>query len=151
VLAGKIRSAQVKDRIVLIGTIAPSFHDYVLTPYHTIDGNLQAIPGVILQAQMVSQLVSAALDGRTLIRSWTLTQDALWVWLWATGGGLLVIWLRRPIYLLSCTGIAIAILSGAYLLLFQIGYWVPFVPAAIALVGTQVIVTLIIRSKTVDN
>jgi CHASE2 domain-containing sensor protein len=143
VLAGKIHPAQVKDRIILIGTTADSFHDYVLTPYTTIEGNLRAIPGVILQAQMVSQLLSAALDGRALIRTWNLPQEAVWIWGWAMTGGILAIWLRRPIYLVLGTGIAICILSGVALILLQGGYWVPLIPAAIAIVGTQSIISLV--------
>jgi CHASE2 domain-containing sensor protein len=143
VLAGKIQPAQVKDRLILIGTTADSFHDYVLTPYTTIDGSVRAIPGVILQAQMVSQLLSAALDGRALIRSWDLPQEAVWIWGWAMTGGILAIWLRRPMYLVLGTGIAIAILSGACLMLLQSGYWVPLIPAAIAIVGTQSIIALV--------
>ena len=137
VLAGKIHPEQVKDRIVLIGTTAQSFHDYVLTPYTTVEGNVRAIPGVILQAQMVSQLLSAALDGRALIRNWDLDREVLWIWGYALSGGFLAIWLRRPIYLVLGTGIAIAILSGACLVLLQSGYWVPLIPTAIAIVGTE--------------
>jgi CHASE2 domain-containing sensor protein len=144
VLAGKIPATQIKDRIVLIGTTAASFHDYVLTPYTTAEGSVRAIPGVILQAQMVSQLLSAALDGRPLIRSWDLGQDALWIWGWAVSGGWLAIWLRRPMYLVVGTGIAIALLSGVTLILFQFGYWVPWIPAAIAIVGTVGTIDLII-------
>jgi CHASE2 domain-containing sensor protein len=147
VLAGKIPPAQIKDRLILIGTTAPSFHDYVLTPYTTAEGNMRAIPGVMLQAQMVSQLLGAALDGRTLIRSWDLAQDALWIWGWAVSGGCLVIWLRRPIYLILATGIAIGILAGVCLMLLQIGDWVPLIPAAIAIVGTEGIIALIIGIK----
>ncbi|WP_310427621.1 CHASE2 domain-containing protein [Chamaesiphon sp. VAR_48_metabat_135_sub] len=143
VLAGKIHPAQVKDRLILIGTTADSFHDYVLTPYTTIEGNVRAIPGVVLQAQMVSQLLSAVLDGRALIRSWDLPQEAVWIWGWAMTGGILAIWLRRPIYLVLGTGIAICILSGVALILLQGGYWVPLIPAAIAIVGTQSIISLV--------
>ncbi len=139
VLAGKVRSAQVKDRIILIGTTAPSFHDYVLTPYATVVGNVRAIPGVILQAQMVSQLLSAALDGRALIRSWDVTQDALWIWSYALGGGLLVIWLRRSTYLIVGTGIIICILAGTCFVLLQVGYWVPLIPTTIAIMMTEAI------------
>jgi CHASE2 domain-containing sensor protein len=144
VLAGKAAD-KIKGRIILIGTTEHSYHDYALTPYNTAEGNVQSIPGVILQGQMVSQLLSAALDGRPLIRSWDLSHDALWVWGWAVSGGFLAIWLRRrPLYLVLGTGIAIVTLSGSYLALLQIGYWVPLIPAAIAIVGTEGIVALII-------
>jgi CHASE2 domain-containing sensor protein len=143
VLAGKVRPAQIKDRLILIGTTARSFKDYVLTPYTTVEGNLQQIPGVLLQGQMVSQLLSAALDGRPLIGTWNFAQDSLWIWGWAIGGGCLVLWLRRPLYLALATGISILILAGASLVLLQGGYWVPVVPTVIAIIGTQGILALI--------
>jgi CHASE2 domain-containing sensor protein len=145
VLTGKVGADKIKDRIILIGTTAQSFNDYLSTPYLTAEGNLQAIPGVVLQGQMVSQLLSAALDGRPLIGSWNFAQDSLWIWGWAMSGGLLVIWLRRPLNSVLGTGIAIAILGGSCLALLQGGYWVPLIPAAIAIVGTQGILALIMR------
>jgi CHASE2 domain-containing sensor protein len=143
VLAGNVKPAQIKDRIILIGTTARSFKDYVLTPYTTVEGNLREIPGVILQGQMVSQLLGAALDGRPLIGSWNFAQDSLWIWGWAMSSGCLVIWLRRPFYLVLGTGIVTLILAGSCLALLQGGYWVPLIPAEIAIVGTQGILALI--------
>ncbi len=63
VLAGQLNAEAVKDRIVIIGTTAASFKDFSLTPYKTQLGEAQNISGVILQAQAVSQIISAALDG----------------------------------------------------------------------------------------
>jgi CHASE2 domain-containing sensor protein len=156
VLDGKVGADKIKDRLILIGTTAQSFNDYVSTPYTTAEGNVLRIPGVILQAQMVSQLLSATLDvdGQPLIRSSDTSQNFLWLWGWAIGGGILVIWLRRPLYLMLGTGMAIAILAGSSLLLLQGGYWVPLFPAAIAIVGTEAILALIIsrdRKKTQTN
>jgi CHASE2 domain-containing sensor protein len=142
VLDGKISPDKIKDRIILIGTTAPSFHDYLSTPYTTAEGKLQEIPGVVLQAQMVSQLLSAVRDKRPLIRSWDF--DGIWVWGWAISGGFLAIWLRRrPLYLVLGTGIAIVILAGSCLALLLGGYWVPLIPGAMAIVGTEGILALI--------
>jgi CHASE2 domain-containing sensor protein len=147
VLMGKVGSEDIKDRIILIGTKAPSSNDYVTTPY-TLEGNVLRIPGVILHGQMVSQLLSAALDGRPLIRTWDKSQDALWILGWSVTGGLLAIWLRRPLYLALGTGITIAILGGSCLALLQNGYWVPLIPAAIAIVATEGVMAAIIETKS---
>jgi CHASE2 domain-containing sensor protein len=151
VLAGKLRPTQIKDRIVLIGTTAPSFRDYALTPYNTMEGNVRSIPGVILQAQMVSQLLSAAIDRRPLLRSWDKAQDALWILGWAMLGGLLVVLIRRPIYLIVAVGIILIVLPGVCLILLQIGYWVPMIPSMISAVGTVsvgVLISTITKEKT---
>ncbi|MBU7587474.1 MAG: CHASE2 domain-containing protein [Nostoc sp. TH1S01] len=51
----------VNDRIILIGTTAPRFKDFHKTPYGT------EMPGVFIQAHMVSQIISAVLDPRPLL------------------------------------------------------------------------------------
>lgn len=134
VLSGQINPNAIKDRIVLIGTIAEGTHDHWVTPYHTAQGNRQVIPGVLLQAQMTSQLLSAALDGRPLLWTWSLWSEVLWLWSWAVLGSLLALSSRKPTYLgLMIIG-AIAALGGScLLLLIQTGAWVPLVPSAIAL------------------
>ncbi len=50
----KLKPEDVKDKIILIGTTALSFHDYFTTPYLDRQGFYEEIPGVILQGQMVS-------------------------------------------------------------------------------------------------
>ncbi|WP_414588515.1 CHASE2 domain-containing protein [Scytonema sp. PCC 10023] len=141
VLAGKVNSSGVKDRIVLIGTVAESFQDYSSTPYSTNEGGMQKIPGVILQAQMISQLLSAALDGRPLLWAWSVWQETIWVWGWSLTGGLLTWYIRRPLYLGIAAGVAIACLYGVCLVIFiQWGAWIPLVPSAIALIGSGSII-----------
>ncbi len=148
VLSGQIGADTFKDRIVLIGTTAPSFHDALLVPYTSDRGEIQSIPGVVVQAQMVSQLLAAAIDGRPLIRSLPFWADLLAIWGLAVGAGLLAIAVRRPLYLGTIGIGSIAIWSGACLCLLQSGYWAPFIPATIAIVGTGSMTKLIDRSMT---
>jgi CHASE2 domain-containing sensor protein len=144
VLNGQINPDIFKGKIVLIGTTAKSFGDVVSIPY---GANFGEIPGVVLQAQMVSQLLSAALDGRPLIQTNPAWSDALWVWGSAVTGGLLVLTLRhRPVYLGVAGAGAISLLFGACILLLQSGVWVAFIPAAIAIVGTGSMTKLVDRS-----
>jgi CHASE2 domain-containing sensor protein len=147
VLEGRISADTFKDRIVLIGTTAPSFHDTLSIPYPTDRGEIQSLPGVIIQAQMVSQLLAAAIDGRPIVRNLPLWGDLLLVWGVALTSGLLVGAIRHPAYLvLMGTGV-IVIVWGTCLLLLQAGYWVPLVPAAIAIVGTGSIAKVVKRSR----
>lgn len=133
VLSGQLSAEAVKDRVVLIGTTAESFRDYSSTPYASEQGTYREIPGVILQAQMVSQLLSAALDRRPIWSTWPLWQEIVWVWMWSAVGGILALYLRPPRWGLA-SGVAIALLSGScFGLLLLFGYWVPLVPPAIAL------------------
>jgi CHASE2 domain-containing sensor protein len=143
VLAGKLSADTVKGRIVLIGTTAESFKDYSLTPYRTPRGGIQPIPGVVLQAQMVSQLLSAALDNRPLIQIWPVWAEILWISTWSLLGGLLVGVLGRPLYIALGYTIAIPILIGLCLGLFQTGYWVPVIPSSLALTGSVALSQLV--------
>jgi len=67
----------VKDRIVLIGTTAKSLRLFS-HPYSAGQWS-QEMPGVVIQAHMVSQILSAVLDRRPLL--WWLPQwgETLWV------------------------------------------------------------------------
>ncbi len=148
VLAGKLNAAAVKDRIILVGTTAQSFRDYSLTPY-TVQGKSQTIAGVILQAQMVSQLLSAALDGRALLWSWSIWGEVIWVWGWSVTGGLLAWYLRRRGYLVLAVGVGFVALYGSSLmLLISFGCWVPLVPTALALGGSSIVVFGFVNSSS---
>ncbi len=126
----RISPQQVKDKIVLVGVIATSVKDYGFTPYGEM-------PGPIIQAQMVSQIVSAVLDKRPLIWWWPLWGDALWIWVWSGVGGMSVWCFRQPKHWAWAGGIALASLSGiCYLILAVQSGWLPLVPSALALVAT---------------
>lgn len=133
VLAGHPRLSEVRDRIVLIGVDAPSVGDDFLIPYtQQASGRLL---GVIVQAQMISQILSAVLDGRPLLKPWNSGYELLWVWLW-TGvcGGLVVFW-GRSVYLLFglICGSLLLLYFLCYWMLNEWGFWVPLVPTALSL------------------
>ena len=130
VLNGQLNANAVKDRIVLIGVTAPSAKDYFFTPYS------QKIPGVVVQAQMTSQILSAVLDGRPLLQVWPKWSEALWIWGWSLLGGLLAWYFQRwQRWLMGAA--AIAILYVFCLELFIRGRWVPLVPTTLVLVSTS--------------
>lgn len=65
VLADDVPAAWTRDRIVLIGPTLPSLKDAFFTPYTGTFANRREMPGVVLQAQMVSQVLEAALEGQS--------------------------------------------------------------------------------------
>ncbi|MCC5663633.1 CHASE2 domain-containing protein [Nostoc sp. CHAB 5784] len=167
VLKGKVNAEQVKDRIVLIGTTAQSFRDYSPTPYMTGQGFSEEIPGVILQAQMVSQLVSAVMDGRTLISVLPVWGEVLWVWSWSVVGGafgvavshtlrivgsVAIAWCDRSrLDLILAGGGVLGVLYVFCLILFYQGIWVPLVPSALVLVATGGTVAIYLFSQQSSN
>lgn len=126
----------VKERIVLIGTTAESFKDYFPTPYSAGQW-FQQMPGVVIQAHMVSQILSAVLDRRSLL--WWLPSwgETLWVFCWSLVGGILVWHFRSPLHLVLANGAALVTLYGLCFVFLLKGGWVPLVPSALALIVTS--------------
>lgn len=116
-----------KDRIVIVGTTAQSYQDYHLTPYGERSG-------VIIQAHLTSQLISAALDQRPLLQFIPQWADAIWVWTWAFGSGCLV-WLLRskvnPVFILLI--MSISLIGCCYVALLQ-GIWLPVIPSVLVVI-----------------
>ncbi|HEY9639305.1 MAG TPA: CHASE2 domain-containing protein [Coleofasciculaceae cyanobacterium] len=152
-LKGQVNARLIRNRIVLIGTIAASDDDYWSTPYGA--RTTEQIPGVLIQAHMVSQMLSAVLNHRPLIWVWSTWIEGLWVWGWV-GVGIGVIQVGRSTRQRGIIGVlAIATLTGISWVLLLQGGWVPLLPAAIGgLVGAGSMVYLQSRpsplSKT-DN
>lgn len=132
----------VKDRVVIIGVLAPISNptDYFSTPYSK--GVLPKMSGVYVQAQMTSQILSAVLDGRPLIKTWSQSGEIIWLFFWSlAGSGIAIASVKyRNSYLLPLgTGIGLLVLWGSsYLVLIAFGLWLPFVPGAIALFSSSV-------------
>jgi CHASE2 domain-containing sensor protein len=131
VLAGRLKAEDVRDRIILIGVTAPSSKDVLATPYG------QRIPGVYLQAQMVSQLLSAVKDGRRPIGVWDWQIGILWIWGWGIMGGVLVWRCRSVPRVLGLQGAAIGTLVPLGIYGLTQSLWVPVVPAAIGFLITS--------------
>jgi CHASE2 domain-containing sensor protein len=138
VLNGKVNPDDVRDRIVLIGVTAQSANDYSLTPFSTGKGFYQKMPGIVVHAQMVSQLLSAVKDGRPLLSVWPVWGEMVWIWGWSVVGGFLV-WRRQSsqLYLLLLQAAGLGILFLLCYILFVQSKWVPLVPSALALIFTS--------------
>ncbi|WP_313930234.1 CHASE2 domain-containing serine/threonine-protein kinase [Trichocoleus sp. FACHB-262] len=136
VLQRQVNPAWIKDKIILIGTTAPSIKDLFPTPYSAIEQGNPEMPGVLIHAHMVSQFISAALGQRSLVWFWPEWAEGLWIWGWSAVGALLAWRVRHPVYL-GLMGVAAV--GGLYLVCygwFTQSAWIPFVPPAIALLTT---------------
>ena len=131
VLSGKVRPEAIKDRIILIGVTANSSGDLWATPYGT--GTKEKVPGVFIQAQMTSQILSAVLDGRSLIWVWNWAGETLWIGMWALIGGFGVAWVRSPLRRGAICVTALGSLTGLSFAFLTHGGWIPVIPAGITL------------------
>ncbi|MBD1939565.1 CHASE2 domain-containing protein [Microcoleus sp. FACHB-68] len=150
VLENRIKPNLMRDRIVLIGSTAKSVKDYLLTPYSS---NLVSIPqpmaGVEIHANMTSQIISAALEGRSLIK--TLSEPLEWLWIlgWsALGATLTCKWrdidgVAKISFLRTGSRIVLfsGILIGSGYIAFVGNLWVPVFPALLTLIGATIVKT----------
>jgi adenylate cyclase len=145
VLEGKVDPALIKDRVVMVGYLAQSANDDFSTPYSPGQKDNKKMPGVVIHAQSVSQILSATLNNRPLMGYWPQGVEILWILGWSVVGGTLAWSIRRPWIFGLAGGVAIAILVGSCYGLFLSAVWVPLVPPALALVGTALGALLIDR------
>ncbi len=151
-LSGKVSAESIRDRIVIIGSTASGFDDdQWLTPYS--QGANEETRGVVMQAHMISQLVSAVLDDRSLIQTWPRYLDFLWILSWAGLGSLLMVALisERNHFLakllLGLLVSEVALFGLCWLLLSKAAVWVPWVPAAIAPIAVATTTLALRRSS----
>jgi CHASE2 domain-containing sensor protein len=142
VLNGRVEPDWVRDKVVLIGTTAPSGKDLFSTPYSAVRQTDYRMPGVIVHAQMVSQILSAAMEGQQPFWYWPDWLEMIWVAGWAIAGGCVAWMIRHPVGLGASTVVLLIGLSGSTLLIFFLGGWVPVVAPAIALLAVTSVVTI---------
>ncbi len=149
VLQDKIPPGLMEDRIVLIGIIALSESNVFFTPYSHNDET--ALTGVEIHAHLTSQIVSAALDGRGLIKTWNDLLEGIWIYFWSVLGAILgSIFLKQRWHILvtfvSVIFLCIALFLSCYLA-FAMGWWLPVVRPLFALVAAAITTTTYILTE----
>ncbi|WP_353259132.1 TIR domain-containing protein [Prochlorothrix hollandica] len=133
VLTGELTAAQLdslfRDRLVLIGFSdrADPTSDFWSTP-------LGELPGVYVQGQLASQLISAVLDDRPLIWWWNWGWESLWIGFWASLAAVWV-WAVSPLgqRLLGGVALGLGLTALCYGVLVASGGWLPWVPPLLAM------------------
>ncbi|WP_009632120.1 CHASE2 domain-containing protein [Synechocystis sp. PCC 7509] len=131
---------KLQDRIILIGVTAPSsVNDYWFTPYSSSQSRFEKqLPGVFLQAQMISHILSAVLNRRPLLSAWNLWLENLWIAGWSIAGGLLAYYSKQVLYLGVTVFVTLLTLYGLCFALLLQGSLVPLVPTALALIFASI-------------
>jgi adenylate cyclase len=121
VLNGRIPAGLLRDRIVVIGSTSESSRgDRFLVPY-TTDVNTVWF-GAEIHANLAAQLISGALDGRTMLQCLPEALEWAWILLWA-GVGTLLGWSIQSLRSLIWIPLAIGILWMTAHGLFFGGWW----------------------------
>ena len=114
----------VNNRIILIGVDQP-WQDQ-----HTTAQSQEG--GVMIHAQILSQLLDTALGEQALIWWWPQWAEALWILLWTMLGTFVGWAFRAPWVLSGTTAFGVLILYGLCLWTLFNGGWIPLIPSAIA-------------------
>ena len=134
VLNDRVTPSSVRDKVILIGVTDSVIKDDFLTPYN------QEIRGLILHANMVSQILSAVEDRRALLWVLPLWIELFWVGAWSLVGGFVTMYFLSSPIRLGLTGtVTLLSLNGICLiLLVTTGCVLPLIPSSLALVTTGV-------------
>jgi adenylate cyclase len=159
VLEERVPQDWARDRVVLIGMVGDSSNDLFFTPYSSNLLTLpDPVPGVEIHANITSQILSAVLNGRPLIRSWQEPVEGLWIFAWSIIGTLLAWRAMRytgqpQALLLKAIGIilfAAVSLGGSAYAALAIGWWIPVVPPALTLIGSAAAITAYVARSAGD-
>ncbi len=151
VLENRIPQESLRNRIILIGSTAQSLNDHFFTPYTGGNFNawsftsLKRMPGVVIHANLTSQILSAALEGRPLIKGWTAPVQWLWIlswsfvgatvrWTWLQGNAFKTKWTALGLCIVPAGGI---LFTSSYLA-FLGGWLIPVVSPLLALTGSAI-------------
>ncbi|MFK8186115.1 MAG: CHASE2 domain-containing protein [Phormidesmis sp.] len=165
ILSGQIEKDLMRDRIVLIGSIASSTNDFFETPYSSLyfspNSSSRVMPGVFVHANIASQLVQSALTGRMGLTGFSGPQQYSWIVLWTllgTGGSWAIAatqqrrqqfkFIRGAFF----TGLWVSALlvGGAYHAFLQ-GRLVPVIPPLVALTISSLATTNAYRQKSLKD
>ncbi|RMF27479.1 MAG: diguanylate cyclase, partial [Cyanobacteria bacterium J083] len=154
VLNGNFDASLIHNRIVLIGAVAESLKDFIQTPYDThINGYAAQTPGVIVHANIASQIVNAALNGRPLLRVLPEPLEWLWILAWSVIGVFIGFTflqvqlfkrsgLPKFVVVVIYTSISISTLILSSYAAFLLGWWTTAIAPATALIFSGLAVML---------
>jgi diguanylate cyclase (GGDEF)-like protein len=151
VLNNKVPSDTFRNRIVMIGDISIGGSDLFFTSYSSASGSSpEPMSGVELHANIASQILSAVLDQRPLMRStpewfeWSLivllTYGSAWL-----GSRRLSLWQKA----VSIGVVLVLIGTGSYGALL-LGWWLPLVPTVLGVaIAASVTMSLTMQQLSV--
>ncbi|MGV0028155.1 CHASE2 domain-containing protein [Phormidesmis priestleyi] len=133
VLTNQVPANLMRDRLVVVGSTAESVSDRFYTPFTT---DVQsAWSGVDFHANVADQLISAALEGRSLLRGLPEPLGWGWILVWSGVGTVLGSRLNSPHWTVCITFLAGMSLGISAYLCFLLGWWVVVVSPGLAFVG----------------
>jgi CHASE2 domain-containing sensor protein len=134
VLNDKVPPEDINENIVIVGVTAQTDKYSSQDEWKIAGSGNQKIPGVFLQAHMVSQIISAVEDNRKLFWWWPTWLETIWVLGWSLLGVIIPIFIRKPLYLGITILLSTIVIFQSCLAIFIQSGWIPFIPAILALI-----------------
>jgi CHASE2 domain-containing sensor protein len=127
-------ASRIAHKVVLIGYVGAGNVD----TWHSL-GKKQQLPGVMIHAQMTSNILSHILDDRSLITTWGDLAEFGWILLWGTVGGAIWFWFRGYKLWIAQLGAIVIVITTCGVYLDTRSVWIPLIPAEMALVLTPIV------------
>ncbi|MGF1568526.1 MAG: putative bifunctional diguanylate cyclase/phosphodiesterase [Nodosilinea sp.] len=140
ILSGQFESAWLTNAIVMVGTTAPSLKDRFYTPFSFNQDQDLTMPGVVIHAQMVSQLLDVIAGQPALYRFLPTWAESLWLWGWCLVAGSLAWMAKRPSLLLLFSVLLLLGLGGLGWVGVSQMVWLPLAEPAIGILATAAVV-----------
>ncbi|MEO3703816.1 CHASE2 domain-containing protein [Trichormus azollae] len=146
-IASKDPEDLIRDHIVLICSTAPSLQDFLFIPYSSpLMGMSEAKPiaGVQLQAYFIDELISAALQGRPLLKVCPNFLESLWIFIWSFIGAVITWRIKQPrksIFIFILLGL---VLNISVYIAFLAGWWIPIIPSGLTFCSSAIAITFYI-------
>lgn len=141
VLFGEFDKTLLKNKIVLIGSTAPSLKDSFVTPF-TRGRNGQPMNGVVGHGQVVSYILDVATGRRSQFSFWQGWQENLWILGWLSAGAVIGWVFRHP--LIIGGGLVLGIVgtweAGFWLLGNLV--WIPVATPMVSFLGAMSLVII---------
>jgi len=153
VVDGAVAPALVHDRVVILGTAAPSVKDDFFTPLSPLRAGGPVTKGIEVHGMVVDHLLRVALEGAKPTRFGSDWAEALWILLWCLAWGWIGVRVRSPRQLLLAFSVGLALLAASFPL-FVAGWWTPVVPPALAWLvagGASAVIALLLERRARDT
>ncbi len=154
-------AAALRYRIVLIGVTASSGNDFFSVGYRrSWASENERMPEVIVHANLIGQILNAAIDGKPLLRGWSVAAALAWVLWWSLVGSA-ISWLLLEIHVsrrglipgllfLTIIFFSISIIAVGYVI-FLTSYWVPSVSPILALFISAIFTTIFHKQSQLEQ
>ncbi|MEL6605911.1 MAG: CHASE2 domain-containing protein [Cyanobacteria bacterium J06614_10] len=159
-LAGNVNPQQLRDRIVIIGELATSAKESFITSaaqstlYAQSLSNLSLPTKIIysmeIHAHATQQIVHSVLTRPSFLETWPEPVEILWIIGWGLFGIVISVILQSPWKSILSLFLSAALLVALCQWSLVLHWWIPLVPAALALYGSGLATTFFDRDLRLE-